>query len=209
MSFIQPGTCPHTVLPITTPGRTKSPVRCGNVLAALSPRFDNGESGMHWSRANRDFRRWHTPAGATAKTRPSAVGAACHDGPTTGCRATLCRRMSGLKFPRERQTGQNVSVGVTVARMARSTTSVALLPAVVPSSYVVDVEFTDSARKHGHSDEDILYAWRNPIRIFDEDDMRMIVGPDRAGNLLEVGASTCGSEPRIVHVMVARKKWLR
>jgi hypothetical protein len=71
------------------------------------------------------------------------------------------------------------------------------------------VWFADSARKHGHSDEDILHAWRNPIRIFDEDDMRMIVGPDRAGNLLEVGASTRGSEPRIVHVMVARKKWLR
>ncbi len=45
-----------------------------------------------------------------------------------------------------------------------------------------------SARKHGIADEDILHAYRNPIRRFDLDEgMTMIGGASRADGLLEVG----------------------
>jgi hypothetical protein len=71
------------------------------------------------------------------------------------------------------------------------------------------VEILDSARKHGHADEDILHAASYPLRIYDLDDMRMIIGPDRAGNLLEVGVSVRSMQPIIVHAMAARPRWLR
>jgi hypothetical protein len=45
-----------------------------------------------------------------------------------------------------------------------------------------------SARKHGVVDEDMLHAYRNPIRVFDLDDLTMLVGADTAGRLVEIGA---------------------
>jgi dienelactone hydrolase len=42
-----------------------------------------------------------------------------------------------------------------------------------------------SARKHGVADDDILHAYRNPIRVFDFDELTMLVGADAAGRLLE------------------------
>lgn len=45
-----------------------------------------------------------------------------------------------------------------------------------------------SARKHGVRDDDMLHAFNNPIRAEDLDEgLTMLVGPDHAGNLLEVG----------------------
>lgn len=65
------------------------------------------------------------------------------------------------------------------------------------------------AYKHGVKREDMLHALRNVIRFWDLDDMTMIVGPDRAGRLLEVGVSDSydGSQV-IVHAMEAREKFL-
>ncbi|MCY3925822.1 MAG: hypothetical protein OXG52_10035 [bacterium] len=65
-----------------------------------------------------------------------------------------------------------------------------------------------SARKHGVSDEDILHAYRNPIRLFDLDDVVMVIGPDRAARLLEVGIARREGVHFIVHAMQARNRYL-
>lgn len=67
-----------------------------------------------------------------------------------------------------------------------------------------------SARKHGVPDDDMLHAFNNPIRAEDLDEgLTMLVGPDHAGNLLEVGVVESDDGPLIVHAMPARAKYLR
>lgn len=67
-----------------------------------------------------------------------------------------------------------------------------------------------SARKHGITDEDMLHAYNHPIRVeYLEDGFMMLVGPDRAANLLEVGVVTGQPWPAIVHAMPARPRYLR
>jgi hypothetical protein len=62
----------------------------------------------------------------------------------------------------------------------------------------VDPVILASARKHGIDDEDMLHAYRHPIRVFDLDDLVMLIGPDSSARLLEF----------IVHAMAARPKFL-
>jgi hypothetical protein len=67
-----------------------------------------------------------------------------------------------------------------------------------------------SAHKHGVGDDTILHAFNNPIRTEHLDqDMTMLIGPDHAGNLLEIGVVTSDDGPVIVHAMPARSKYLR
>jgi hypothetical protein len=67
-----------------------------------------------------------------------------------------------------------------------------------------------SARKHGVSDDDMLHAFNNPIRAEDMDEgLTMLIGPDQAGNLYEVGVVESEDGPIIVHAMLARPKYLR
>jgi hypothetical protein len=67
-----------------------------------------------------------------------------------------------------------------------------------------------SARKHGIADEDMLHAYRNPVRVFDEDDgFTMLVGPARDAALLEVGVADGDDGPVIVHAMKARANFVR
>lgn len=66
-----------------------------------------------------------------------------------------------------------------------------------------------SARRHGISDTNVLHAYRNPIRIFDLDDLTMLIGADEAGLLLEVGVATAEGVDFVVHAMPARPKFLR
>jgi hypothetical protein len=73
----------------------------------------------------------------------------------------------------------------------------------------VDPVILDSARKHGLSDDDILHAYRNPIRVFEVDDLTMLIGPDHAARLLEIGVATAEGIEFIVHAMPARDKFLR
>ena len=54
----------------------------------------------------------------------------------------------------------------------------------------MDPVVLDSARKHGITDDDMVHAYRNPIRVFALDDLRMLIGADHAGRLLEVGVAT-------------------
>ena len=66
-----------------------------------------------------------------------------------------------------------------------------------------------SARRHGVADQDMLHAYRNPIRVLDLDDLTMLIGPDRAGRLLEVGVSSAEGVDLVVHAMPARPRFLR
>jgi hypothetical protein len=67
-----------------------------------------------------------------------------------------------------------------------------------------------SARKHGVSDESIVHAFNNPIRVEDlEEGFVMFVGPDHAGNLVEIGVVSSDEGPVIVHAMPARPKYRR
>lgn len=65
-----------------------------------------------------------------------------------------------------------------------------------------------SARKHGVADDDMLHAYRNPIRVFTFGDLTMLIGPDRAARMLEVGVATAEGIEFIVHAMRARAKFL-
>lgn len=65
-----------------------------------------------------------------------------------------------------------------------------------------------SARKHGIEDDDILHAYRNPIRVFDLDDLTMLIGPDTAARILEVGVAEAEGIEFVVHAMLARQKFL-
>lgn len=67
-----------------------------------------------------------------------------------------------------------------------------------------------SARKHGVSDEDMLHAYANPIRVFDLDEgFTMIIGANHAAVIFEIGGVGDVTVPVIVHAMRARDKFLR
>ena len=66
-----------------------------------------------------------------------------------------------------------------------------------------------SARKHGIADEDILHAFRNAILEVTDDDIVMLVGPNRDGNLVEVAIIRSENGFLIIHAMQARKKYLK
>ena len=66
-----------------------------------------------------------------------------------------------------------------------------------------------SARKHGIPDEDMLHAYRNPIRVFELDDLVMLIGADESGRMLEIGVAGAEGIEFIVHAMPARDKFLR
>lgn len=67
-----------------------------------------------------------------------------------------------------------------------------------------------SAHKHGVSNETIRHAFNNPIRTEALDDaLTMLIGPDHAGNLYEIGVVDTNDGPLVVHAMAARPKYLR
>ena len=60
------------------------------------------------------------------------------------------------------------------------------------------------------ADEAIVHVFNNPIRSEDLDEgLLMLVGPDHAGNLLEIGVVVADEGPVIVHAMPARPKYRR
>ena len=66
-----------------------------------------------------------------------------------------------------------------------------------------------SARKHGVSDNDMLHAYRNPVRVFDLDGLVILIGGDESGRLLEIGVVAGEGVEFIVHAMEARPRFLR
>jgi len=73
----------------------------------------------------------------------------------------------------------------------------------------VDPVIVASARKHGIPDNDMLHAYRNPIRVFELDDLVMLIGGDESGRMLEIGVVAAEGVEFIVHAMPARDKFLR
>ena len=71
-------------------------------------------------------------------------------------------------------------------------------PAIAPSAY-----------RHGVDEETIVHAFNHPIRAEDlEEGLTMLVGPDRAGNLYELGVVDSDDGPLVVHAMPARGKYM-
>lgn len=66
-----------------------------------------------------------------------------------------------------------------------------------------------SARKHQIPDDDILHAYRHPTRVLQLDDLVMLIGPSRTGQLLEIGVSRAEGIDFIIHAMPARAKFIR
>ena len=72
----------------------------------------------------------------------------------------------------------------------------------------MDPVILESARKHQISDDNMLHAYRNPIRVFDLDGLTMLIDLDTASRLLEVGVSQAEGIEFIVHAMPARDQFL-
>ncbi|MGI9098259.1 MAG: hypothetical protein ACR2H2_07160 [Solirubrobacteraceae bacterium] len=74
------------------------------------------------------------------------------------------------------------------------------------------MEIHDSARKHGVADADILHAIDHALAIEDageDPDRWLVIGPDRAGNLLEVVVLTIEDLQLAIHAMAMRAKYRR
>jgi len=81
-----------------------------------------------------------------------------------------------------------------------------------PTTRVVGVEILPSARKHGISDDDIRHAFTNAlaaITTHDQPDFTMIIGPDLAAQLLELGILASEDNDYVIHAMPARTKYLK
>ena len=67
-----------------------------------------------------------------------------------------------------------------------------------------------SALRHGLSEDEILHAYRNPIRAWDlGDGLTMLIGASTGTAILEVGFVQGETATVIVHAMRARPKFLR
>jgi hypothetical protein len=75
------------------------------------------------------------------------------------------------------------------------------------------VEIHDSARKHGVADQDILHSIDHALAIEDageDPDRWLLIGPDPAGNPLEVVVLITDEGTQIViHAMPMRDKYAR
>jgi len=73
------------------------------------------------------------------------------------------------------------------------------------------VEVRESARRHGVEDADIVHAFEQAIRLVEFDyhgeDRLLVIGTDRAGNLLELVAVPAGEPTRIIHADRLRPKF--
>ena len=71
------------------------------------------------------------------------------------------------------------------------------------------MDIYQSARKHGVTDDDIAHAIDNAVVAADEDDGKVLyLGPDTAGNLLEVVAVARHDGTEIViHAMKMRRTY--
>ena len=70
---------------------------------------------------------------------------------------------------------------------------------------------TDSAFKHGIAEADILHAYTNAVRLVEieqyGEDRLIVIGPDRAGNCLELVAMPADDVDRIIHADRLRPKF--
>ncbi len=70
---------------------------------------------------------------------------------------------------------------------------------------------TASALKHGIAEADIWHAYRNAVRLIEieqhGEDRLIVIGPDRAGNWLELVAMPARDTNRIIHADRLRPKF--
>lgn len=74
------------------------------------------------------------------------------------------------------------------------------------------VEIRPSAHRHGISDDDIRHAVDHAIAALTspaQPDFTMVIGPDRAVRLLEVGLVQSDDQDYVIHAMSARDKYVR
>jgi uncharacterized DUF497 family protein len=74
------------------------------------------------------------------------------------------------------------------------------------------VEIHSSARRHGVADEDMVHAIEYAVATEDagdDPDRWLAVGPDRAGNFLEVVVIVVERQEMIIHAMPMRAKYRR
>jgi hypothetical protein len=88
------------------------------------------------------------------------------------------------------------------------------LPGDQETSYLVIVLeepiIATSAFKHGLGRDEILHAYRNPIRVWDlGEGFTMMIGANHAAIVLEIGYVEGDTATVIVHAMRARQKFLR
>lgn len=79
----------------------------------------------------------------------------------------------------------------------------------VPHAEAVTTTIAPSAFKHGISEENILHAYRNPIRLHRQVNRVLLVGGDWSGNLLEIGVDQSEEHDVIIHAMPTRDRLLR
>jgi hypothetical protein len=70
----------------------------------------------------------------------------------------------------------------------------------------------ESARKHGKTNDDILHAWNNALGFYDieadhEPPKSLAIGPDLAGNLLEVIYLELERADVVIHAMTLQPKY--
>ena len=73
------------------------------------------------------------------------------------------------------------------------------------------MEILASARRHGITDDDIRHAVDHAIGAVTDDNepgFVMLIGPDQAANLVEVGLVEADEIEFVVHAMAARAKYL-
>lgn len=74
------------------------------------------------------------------------------------------------------------------------------------------MEIHESARRHGVPDDDVVHAVDNALAVEDageDPDRWLFIGPDRAGNLLEVVVLVTEERQLVIHAMAMRPKFRR
>lgn len=70
---------------------------------------------------------------------------------------------------------------------------------------------TESAFKHGIAEADTLHAYTNAVRLVEVEqhgeERLIVIGPDRAGNWLELVAMSADDANRIIHADRLRPKF--
>lgn len=99
---------------------------------------------------------------------------------------------------------------MTASRLGQSRL-VEVVTARAYDSQCCRVEILPTARKHGVSDEDIRHAINNAIAAIitpDQPDFTMLIGPDRAARLRELGVVNSDDRDYVIDAMPARQKYL-
>jgi len=70
----------------------------------------------------------------------------------------------------------------------------------------------ESAGKHGNTNEDILHAWNNALGFYDieanhEPPKSLAIGPDLAGNLLEIIYLQLEESDVVIHAMTLQPEY--